>query len=141
METVLTEATQIHKEVQKKAKSTVKREMKFKHVALHHFVRQGDIYLVAIKKVTGTVEIKDRQLAPGTTKGSRHMVSDAVKLYAGFDPSPFTGEVPEYCIGPQILATNDFCVLHPEHANCVLPPGAYQVTYQADFARQNRVRD
>ena len=102
-------------------------------------VRQGDVYLTRISRLPrGAVEVKqpDRQLAPGTTQGSRHCLRslDGVRVYHFAQPGPLDG--------PVIEAESDWAVEHPEHGDYVLPPGTYAVTYQRAFADElKRVQD
>lgn len=97
-------------------------------------VRQGDVYIERIAPdAAHGASITDRQLAPGTTKGSRHCVDGDVRLFA---PS---GEV-DPLTGPIIDASERFTVTHPEHAHISLPSGRYAVTYQRDYAAEERTR-
>ena len=103
-------------------------------IEVGQFVRQGDVYLqrVESKKPAKSTEIKDRQLAPGNTPGSRHVVEGDVKLYkpAGADP----------LVGPTIVAPERFTLTHPEHAHVSLPSGQYACTFQRDFMQEERAR-
>jgi hypothetical protein len=97
-------------------------------------IRQGDIYVtrVADKRIAHGGETAERQLAPGTSRGSRHCVAGAVSVYR---PVPGDGQL----AGPLIVALERFKVTHPEHAHFSLPPGTYRVTYQRDFNREREV--
>ena len=123
-------------------------------------VRQGDVYLVLLpsldsrEKLAGRIkelvpdffitELGNRsdnlQLAPGETRGSRHMVSakDAkvVDIY-----SPKRGA--HACEGPVVVANGRWTLEHPEHANVSMPDGTFQVLYQRDvsFEEARRVAD
>lgn len=100
-------------------------------------IRQGDIYLEYTSPVDTSsdhVPFKDNQLAPGSTQGSRHMISgDKLVMF-----KKTNARITE---GPVIIAESRFKVTHPEHAHMDLPPGCYNVTYQLDFATMQRVRD
>lgn len=115
------------------------REMKIGQV-----VRQGDIYIERVKEIEGKGKaVKSRQLAPGNTKGSRHIVdeSPSVKIW---ESSPALGSRARFQVGPAIEAVGDFAVSHPEHAWVRFALGvkaAFQVWFQADFARKERARD
>ena len=80
-------------------------------------VRQGDVYITRIADITNKNEAKSWQLAPGTSKGSRHIVEqrESVRVYA------YSGS--DVTTGPQIGAKTCFCVTHPEHADIKLPAG------------------
>lgn len=125
-----------------------------------HGVRQGDLYLWRVASTDEREPLAEllrsawpefhlgkigertsnRQLAPGTTRGSRHEVADgdarALTIYA-----PSRGGHP--CEGPLIVADGRFSVVHPEHAEIQLPAGTYQVIYQRDWAFEaaQRVQD
>lgn len=97
------------------------------------WVRQGDVYIVRLNddaKTSDTPHV--RQLAPGTSKGSRHVVAGKAKVYAPLGEDPL--------VGPTIVAKARFVVEHPEHAHVSLPAGRYGVRYQQDIAREERAR-
>lgn len=108
---------------------------------------QGDVYLhrVAADHPRGA-KLGTRQVAVGTTVGSRHVVEgDGVEVYAGVKlpgavkPWP---DVPESAyLGPVVVAPEGLTLTHPEHAHHRLPSGCYQVTYQVDPVAQRRVQD
>jgi len=145
-------ATQAHEVIQNHAEQSASPEVR--HVERADTgIRQGDVYLrpyqgkpleyrflrgaVTVRRGDATQEIQDRQLAPGTTQGSRHIVEgDGVRLYR--DPSQR-----HPLIGPVLVVERRCTVTHPEHAHISLPPGEYQVTYQLDAMQEElaRVRD
>ena len=104
-------------------------------------VRQGDIY---IHKVNAShphgPKTDNYQLAFGNTKGSRHIAhGDCITLYEGT-------KAPSYCesntfLGQFIEATDDFKILHPEHADFILSAGCYQVTHQMNVLTRKRMKD
>jgi len=101
-------------------------------------IRQGDVYLrrlAAFPAAHGN-ETPNRQLAPGTTQGSRHCVEGEATIYAPL-------EMADRLTGPVIEARGRIVITHPEHAHFALPAGFYQVTYQRDFAQEevDRVED
>lgn len=96
--------------------------------------RQGDVYCMRVADDVGRgKETAERQLAPGTTKGSRHVVVGEVRV---FEPAR-RGEQ----VGPIVVAEQRFVVEHPEHAHFSLPAGTYQVGYQLDYQTRRRVAD
>lgn len=108
-------------------------------------VRQGDLYLVCLESPTKGEVIKDRQLAPGTTQGSRHIVEGDCIIRQG-DVNAVRvlhSSVPEELIGPSIECKGDCPVTHPEHGDRVLPAGSnWGVVYQRQFAEEiRRVQD
>jgi hypothetical protein len=113
-------------------------------IAPGQFARQGDVYIVRIDAVSqGWQKTLKRQLAPGTTQGSRHTVDASVIVYenpAGLLRRSQTGRGLAF-EGPQIHSDDRFTVSHPEHADISLPGGTYQVLFQSDFASQQRARD
>ncbi len=107
-------------------------------LAVGDIAHQGDVYLQRIKSIPKgwTAKTANRQLAPGTTQGSRHCVAGDVELLAppkGADP----------LLGPVIVAKDGCTITHPEHAHHELPAGIYQTGYQLDQAEKERraVRD
>jgi hypothetical protein len=101
--------------------------------------RQGDVYITAISEIpSGYKKVSvgtEYQLVEGNTQGSRHVVSDTsgMKVYENKSSE---------LLGPVLEAKNRFTITHPEHAHFEMQPGLYQVTFQADWAEQERrVRD
>lgn len=115
-----------------------------KAIETGEWVRQGDIMVVRIPTITkGWHTTTERQLAPGTTQGSRHVAVGKVTVFRSPDARPI-----ERCpdgrirlLGPQITAPGRLIIEHPEHAHMDLPPGDYQVSFQTDIRTQNAVRD
>lgn len=112
-------------------------------IAVGQFVRQGDLYIRRIKApTTGWKETQNRQLAPGSTQGSRHTVSESVRVLVS--PTPMQRRSTERGLafeGPQLVSKDRFTVSHPEHADISLPGGCYEVLYQSDFQSQQRAKD
>jgi len=110
-------------------------------------VVQGDVYLVMLAAALPAVDAyAGRQLAPGSTQGSRHTAEGEVTLVQ-VDESEATAAlvalIPETAnhrqfIGPQVTATEPWTVAHPEHGNRTLPAGIYLVTYQHDLVQEER---
>ena len=99
-------------------------------------IRQGDVYLTRIESFKQKDYVAaGEQLAPGNSQGSRHCVdlNAGVKCWKKKD-----GRVTE---GPIVEAEGRFTLTHPEHAHFDLPGGIYQVTFQLDYATQQRARD
>lgn len=101
-------------------------------------IRQGDIYVRRIASLPAQLgkETPQRQLAPGTTQGSRHCVEGECRVYGSISAW-------DRLTGPIIEALSRIVITHPEHAHFALPAGIYQVTYQRDFAQEeiDRVED
>jgi hypothetical protein len=106
-------------------------------------VRQGDLYLVAIDEAPPpTGSYPGRQLAPGSTQGSRHVVEGECTLYTPQAASaqailarliPATEESRHF-FGPVVLAPGPVTITHPEHGHRTLPAGTYLTTYQRAWA-------
>lgn len=102
-------------------------------------IRQGDIYLYPVDSKPDNLKAEQalsRQLAPGESKGSRHIVdSPSVLIFDKKDAGVLEG--------PTLIATERFIVTHPEHADISCPAGIYNVTYQRDHMKEelDRVRD
>jgi hypothetical protein len=108
-------------------------------------VRQGDIYVERISSIATKVNpVKSRQLAPGTTKGSRHIVDESPSVTL-WESKPCLEGKAAFQIGPAIEAKCDFSITHPEHAWIKFvvgkAPQFFQVWFQADFARKERAQD
>jgi len=102
------------------------------------YARQGDVYIWLRSKIPhGAQPIKAvAQLAPGTTKGSRHCLDslDGVTMFAMPDANELQG--------PLLKLECERVVTHPEHGDWRLPAGLYEITYQRAFAEElRRVRD
>jgi len=106
-------------------------------------VRQGDVYFVALSEVPSNAAVirkPNLQLAPGTTQGSRHIVTDATaknaKFYARHEATVLDGPIIEVVSAPVEVS-------HPEHGHVIFDsPGVYGVHYQRQFAEElKRVQD
>lgn len=105
--------------------------------------RQGDVYLVLLDELPEKQgPYAGRQLAPGTTQGSRHVVEGDCELYTPKAESatrilhrlvPATKRFPQI-LGPTIVAKSPWIERHPEHGDRQWPAGPYQVTYQRAYA-------
>jgi hypothetical protein len=106
--------------------------------------RQGDVYLYAIASFdpTHATLVEDRQLAPGTSSGSRHTVSDSVKVWK---PSNFNTcentPLGFKMVGYVVEADTRWTLMHPEHPDASVPAGTYQICYQVDPSTMQRVLD
>ena len=120
-------------------------------------VRQGDVYIGRVDTFTEFaalmtkfirarnsaalmtapakwVPTDNRQLAPGHTKGSRHIVGiGECKIYA-----PDGGG---FLVGPRIEADGTWELNHPEHAAYLFGRGCHFVSYQLDARTLRRVQD
>ena len=130
--------------VRRFAESPLKDTRVVDEIEIGQWVRQGDVYLTRIAAPSEWKETKNRQLAIGTTIGSRHTVDGSVTVLA----NPENGRVVRSnirgrakCFGPQVLSPDRFTVEHPEHADISLPGGCYQVQFQVDPASMQRVQD
>jgi hypothetical protein len=97
--------------------------------------RQGDVYLTFCETIpSGFIKSKQvqLQLAPGTTKGSRHC------LDSGKGVLMYEAKNGDALQGPIIKTTKERTVTHPEHGNVILPPGIYNITYQRAYAEELR---
>lgn len=112
-------------------------------------IHQGDVYLHRVPaehpkgKLLGT-----RQIAVGTSVGSRHVVEGAeVEVYEGKQyPEGFKepeGCQPNALLGPVVVVKGGTMTLtHPEHAHhCVTGEQTFQTTYQFDARTMRQVAD
>lgn len=141
-----TQDVKVHLDAITKAKPDAEVRTCRRAVAGETVIHQGDVYLFCVAddhprgKETGA-----RQVAVGTTVGSRHVVEGPVTVYEGRALPPGVS-TPEWTteseiLGPVVVAREAFVLTHPEHAHHELPAGTYQVTYQADFSTRQRVQD
>lgn len=108
--------------------------------------RQGDLYIVALDVPLTGKPFGSRQLAPGSTQGSRHVVVGRCNVQA-VDEIEATKAINrlipatrghQLFIGPQIVASGPVTITHPEHGDRTLPAGTYLMTYQRTWAQEIR---
>lgn len=115
-------------------------------------VRQGDLYLVCLASLPESKDAATRQLAPGETQGSRHIVDGDCRVVEPIDRSAVANEiarvvkgasVPEQLVGPLVECRGETTVTHPEHGHKILPAGTTWATvYQRAYAEEvRRVQD
>jgi hypothetical protein len=98
------------------------------------WVRQGDIKITFMAGVPdgATPGKQEAQLAPGTTKGSRHIL-DSLEGVTCYDHP-----VKDVLQGPVLQLSQERTVTHPDHGHWVLPPGTFNITYQRAYAEERR---
>jgi len=103
-------------------------------------IRQGDVYMEKIERVPDeyTIPMTNLQVAEGTTKGSRHILSSvpSMKIFESPNAGPLDG--------PVVACHETFDLTHPEHANfSFIGGGTFKITYQRNFQKEEiaRVRD
>jgi len=97
--------------------------------------RQGDLYITRIYAVPDHATIvknPSAQLAPGATKGSRHILDSLVGVRVFVKPNATVLD------GPILDVIEDRTITHPEHGDVVLPMGCYEITYQRAYADELR---
>ena len=112
-------------------------------------IHQGDVYLWRVPSNHPKGELLGtRQIAVGTSVGSRHVVEGReVFVYAGVKyPEGFTepeGCPPNTLLGPVVVVKGGSMLLtHPEHAHhCVKGAQTFQTTYQFDARTMRQVAD
>ena len=101
---------------------------------------QGDVMFLRIEAVPeNAVPCETRaQLAPGKTRGRRHVIADADLPKVKFYPVRGADEL----TGPVLDVSEKVEVTHPDHGHVVLPKGVHQVRYQRLYAPKiKRVTD
>ncbi len=103
-------------------------------------VRQGDLYFVCLEKMPEGKPTSNRQLVPGTTQGSRHILEGDVKILKDVQFK----RMPATLVGPAFECIGDVVATHPEHGHKVFPAGSVwqslgQQAYDQEMIR--RVRD
>ena len=106
--------------------------------------RQGDIYIERVESIEGKGKaITSRQLAPGTSKGSRHIVDESPGVTLWESKPTLKGKT-AFQVGAAIQAKGGFSITHPEHAWMKIATNGiefFQVWFQADFMRKERTKD
>ncbi|MAH49390.1 hypothetical protein CMI37_26435 [Candidatus Pacearchaeota archaeon] len=128
----MTTATKVFEQVKSSAEAIQSdSEQQFPEAATPgDYWRQGDLYITLLDELpSGLTETNERQLAPGTTQGSRHIVEGGATVYDQ-DSDALTG--------PVVEVTGRAVITHPEHGNVALPTGSYAITYQRAFADELR---
>lgn len=100
--------------------------------------RQGDIYIWRRDKLPKSANHTKcvLQLAPGTTKGSRHCLdsSEGVAMFAV--------DCADALQGPWLKLDCERTITHPEHGDVICAPGVYEISFQRAYADElRRVRD
>jgi len=108
--------------------------------SLGDVVRQGDLYFECIDKLPEGNVSQNRQLVPGTTQGSRHILEGQVKIHKDVQFK----RIPAALVGPAFECISDVTATHPEHGHKVFPAGSVwqslgQQAYDQEMIR--RVRD
>ena len=107
---------------------------------------QGDVILVSIAEIPATRKVrKDRQVADGNTRGSRHILKGG-RLWdadaAGLITDATGARIEPQYLGPVFRGGE---LTHPEHGNQTFPKGCtIAVVYQRNLdaeQREQRVRD
>lgn len=135
-------------EVEKVASAPPDAEVRVcRRIKVGHAVQQGDVYLHRVEDAHPRgAELGTRQVAVGTTVGSRHVAAgEGVEVFAGVELPSWVTPREEFgasaYLGPVVVARGPWMLTHPEHAHHALPSGTYQVTYQIDERTRRRVED
>jgi hypothetical protein len=115
--------------------------------------RQGDVYILRVGAKSGIASlgavIESRQLAPGHSNGSRHIVAESPKVAirkASVDlaklEKAYGIRLVDLQVGPAIEAKEEWSLTHPTHPFCnQFPADIYLTIYQIDFATKQRALD
>lgn len=140
-------ATKAYNEVAAKAEQIKNGEPAFVPIESGSVLRQGDLYVTCLSEPLRKIKAwPGRQLAIGTTQGSRHIAEGDCDIYeidAGEAAKALTRLVPatknhRQFFGPAIHARGPVTITHPEHGHRTLPPGDYLITYQRVWANEIR---
>jgi hypothetical protein len=148
-------AVKVLEKIQETAKTAKADDRMVKVWKPGQWVRQGDVYLTCVDKSwPHGEEVKNRQLVPGNSKGSRHIAGEGITIYQGKqvptglekrleDAYKISGNrLASVILGPLLHVKQRASVEHPEHGNVSLPGGCYvQVTYQLNSRDLQRARD
>lgn len=113
--------------------------------------QQGDVYLVRVSNDHPRgMPLGTRQVAVGANIGARHVAEGGVEVFEGVKLPPGValpawareaGMTDRDILGPVVVASESWCLTHPEHAHHQSPAGVDQVLYQLDFSTSRRVVD
>jgi hypothetical protein len=113
-------------------------------------LRQGDLFIVCLKSLPAKrMPTKNRQLAPGTSQGSRHVLAGDCEIFEADKEqcmaavrealAPASVELHAVLMGPVFRTIGETTVEHPEHGWRVLPAGeCFAVIYQRQFGEEVR---
>ena len=129
-------AVEVFQKIQNTKRTDIKKVVFFSPAASPgEYIRQGDVYITAVEGVKDLIPDPKpmAQLAPGATRGSRHVLSslDNVKMFRQKNPTALDGPTIEV-VGKNVV------VEHPDHGHVELPPGFYAITYQRQMAEELR---
>lgn len=124
------QATQIIEQIQSHALIHASDKLKIvpDNFPIGQYVPQGDINILRLATLPeGVIPLsKNAQLAPGTSRGSRHCIraEDLVhcEFYNFVDANPLEG--------PIIVLKERILIEHPEHADYSFPAGIIAIGYQ-----------
>ncbi len=85
---------------------------------------QGDVGFLRVTSTDAPQVPLQAQLAPGATRGSRHIINPESKCVL------YRKRERDVAEGPVVEAISDLQVDHPDHGTVILPPGLYQIRYQ-----------
>ena len=111
-------------------------------------VRQGDVYMIRLgaELPAKAADWEGRQVAKGTTQGSRHTAEGPCELFEPEEDSaasvlakliPATSDHQQF-FGPVIRASEAWTLAHPEHGDRTVPAGDYLIVQQRAFAQTLR---
>lgn len=100
-----------------------------------YYVRQGDVTLTCVKAIPSDHKPGgERQLAPGTTQGSRHVAEGDAEMFSRPTNHPLEGPLMK-------VGDGGVTITHPEHRHYILPAGTcWGVTYHRDLASEELAR-
>ena len=102
--------------------------------------QQGDVYIfrVADDHPHGP-KTNNRQLAEGSTQGSRHIAEGTGEIYLPTVPPP--NAKPGALLGPVVIEKKAWTLTHPEHPHHEFGAGTFAIVHQMDAITRQRVAD
>lgn len=145
---------EVHNIIVENAKTSSQEVRIVKKILPGQAIRQGDIYMICVNPKGETVipatkftnellidtrnyktKTKNRQLAPGTSKGSRHIITSVAEIFE------YTNTRWDILGGPLVVSDVEIVLAHPEHAHYRLPAGTYAVRFQRNYAKDQILRN
>ena len=146
-----------HETLTQEAEKAPSQTRQHQNMCVGQVAHQGDVYIVKLTQRPTCWNVENeqsRQVALGTTEGSRHCASygrvfwpdsrsnavqEVAKLIPGYTNKLGAGA--EACIGPVVESETGWTLTHPEHAHHEFEAGTYLVLYQLDRRTMRQVRD
>jgi len=113
--------------------------------SLGDVIRQGDVFLVNVEYNHNGVSLTEKQIAPGNTQGSRHVMRGQFSYVELGSVEAVHNVLPKVIIPSELSGCIINCISeceldHPEHGNKILPANtSWAVVFQRAYL-ENEIR-